>query len=102
MNKTSVISGGGSGVGGAIALKLVRQGWRVAIVGRRAEALQETIRLASPHASRITHHVCDVGDPAAVAAMSREVLAEFPGVELLVNAAGLNVPRRCFSDLRAT
>ena len=65
MNKTAVITGAGSGVGRAIALKLADQGWRVAIVGRRAEALQETIQLAGSHASRITHHVCDVGDAAA-------------------------------------
>jgi NADP-dependent 3-hydroxy acid dehydrogenase YdfG len=76
-------------VGRAIALKLARQYWRVAIVGRRAEALQETIRQAGTHASQITAHVCDVGDP-----MGRQVLAAFGEVNLLVNAAGTNAPRR--------
>ena len=99
MNKTSVITGAGSGVGQALALKLVQQGWRVAIVGRRADALQETIRLAGPHASRLTPHVCDVGDPNAVAAMAGRVLSEFGEVELLVNAAGTNAPRRLLEVL---
>ncbi|MBE0542354.1 MAG: SDR family NAD(P)-dependent oxidoreductase [Verrucomicrobia bacterium] len=96
MNKTAVITGAGSGVGRALALKLASQEWRVAIVGRRAEALAET---AGAHASRITPHVCDVGDPAAVAEMGRRVLAEFGEVEVLVNAAGTNAPRRALEVL---
>lgn len=96
MNKTAVITGAGSGVGRALALKLAAHEWRVAIVGRRAEALAET---AGAHASRITPHVCDVGDPAAVAEMGRRVLAEFGEVEVLVNAAGTNAPRRALEVL---
>ena len=99
MNKTAVITGGGSGVGQAIALKLAQQGWRVAIIGRRAEALQETIALAGTHASQISHHVCDIGAAAAVAAMGKRVLSEFGEVELLVNAAGTNAPRRSLEVL---
>lgn len=96
MNKTAVITGAGSGVGRALALKLASQEWRVAIVGRRAEALAET---AGAQASRITPHVCDVGNPAAVAEMGRRVLAEFGEVEVLVNAAGTNAPRRALEVL---
>jgi NADP-dependent 3-hydroxy acid dehydrogenase YdfG len=99
MNKTAVITGAGSGVGRAIARKLCEQGWRVAIVGRRAETLQETIRLAGPQATRFTYHVCDVGDAAAVAVMGERVLAEFREVEVLVNAAGTNMPRRALEVL---
>ncbi len=99
MNKTAVITGAGSGVGQAIALKLAQQGWRVAIFGRRAEALQETIALAGTNASRITHHACDVGNAAAVAATGKRILAEFGEVELLVNAAGTNAPRRALEVL---
>jgi NADP-dependent 3-hydroxy acid dehydrogenase YdfG len=96
MNKTAVITGAGSGVGRALALKLASQEWRVAIVGRRAEVLAETV---GAHASRITPHVCDVGNPAAVAEMGRRVLAEFGEVEVLVNAAGTNAPRRALEVL---
>ena len=99
MNKTVVITGAGSGVGQSIALKQAQQGWRVAILGRRPEALQETIRLAGVHAPRITHHVCDVSDSTSVAAMAKHVLAEFKGVEVLVNAAGTNAPRRLLDVL---
>ena len=99
MSKNAVITGAGSGVGQSLTLKLAAQGWRVAIVGRRAEALRETIQLASAQGSQITHHICDVGDAAAVAAMGRRVLAEFGDVELLVNAAGTNAPQRSLEVL---
>jgi len=99
MNRTAVITGGGSGVGRAIALKLAQQGWRVAIIGRTLEKLQETIRAARPHESRITNHVCDIGNSDAVAAMGKCVLAEFGDVEVLVNAAGTNVPARSLEVL---
>jgi len=99
MNKTAVITGAGSGVGRAIALKLAGQGWRVAIVGRRAETLQETIQLARTHGPRITHYVCDIGNSPAVAEMGKRVLVELGDVELLVNAAGTNAPRRSLEVL---
>jgi NADP-dependent 3-hydroxy acid dehydrogenase YdfG len=99
MKKTCVITGAGSGVGQALALKLANQGWRVAIIGRRAEALQETIQLAGANASGITHQVCDVGDAAAVAAMGKLVLAELGEVNVLVNAAGTNAPKRALEVL---
>ena len=99
MNKTAVITGGGSGVGQAIALKFAQQGWRVVIIGRRLQALQETIALAGTHAPRITPRVCDIGDATAVASMGKRVLIELGEVELLVNAAGTNAPRRSLEVL---
>ena len=99
MDRTAVVTGAGSGVGQAIALQLARQGWRVAIIGRRATALQETIHLAATDAARITAHVCDVGDAAAVAALGQRVLAESGAVDVLVNAAGTNAPRRALQVL---
>jgi NADP-dependent 3-hydroxy acid dehydrogenase YdfG len=99
MNKTAVITGAGSGVGRAVALKLAQQGWCVGILGRRAEALEETVKLADQKASRITRHVCDVSDSNAVAATSKHILSEFGEVEVLVNAAGTNATRRLLDVL---
>ena len=53
MNQTSVVTGAGSGVGRAVALALAQQGWRVALVGRRAAALAETAQLAGAAAARL-------------------------------------------------
>ncbi len=95
MNKTAVITGAGSGVGAAIALALAKDGWRVALVGRRRESL------AAVAAQALGSLVCpcDIGDAAAVATMGLRVLAEFGTVEVLVNAAGTNTPRRSLEVL---
>src|SRR5678816_2464921 len=101
MNKTCVITGGGSGVGQAIALKLAQQDWRIFILGRRAETLQETVRLAGSHAPRITHHVCDIANADAVATIGKQILGQAGSVTALVNAAGTNAPRRALEVLSA-
>jgi len=99
MSKTAVVTGAGSGVGQSLALKLAQQGWRVALVGRRAGALQDTLKLAGPLAKQFIPCPCDIGDSDAVQAMAKAVLAEFTVVEVLVNAAGTNAPRRALEVL---
>jgi NAD(P)-dependent dehydrogenase (short-subunit alcohol dehydrogenase family) len=99
MSKSAVVTGAGSGVGQAVALALVKQGWRAAIVGRRAETLQETIRLAGADKDRLFPFACDIGRSDAVARLGREVLAKFGSVEALVNAAGTNAPKRALEVL---
>jgi NAD(P)-dependent dehydrogenase (short-subunit alcohol dehydrogenase family) len=95
MPKTAVVTGAGSGVGRATAIALVREGWRVALVGRRESALQETA--ANAPGSLICS--CDIGDSADVISMGSGVLEEFGSVELLVNAAGTNAPNRALEVL---
>jgi len=95
MEKTAVITGAGSGVGAAVALALAKQGWRVALLGRRREPL-DSVAAQIPGALVIP---CDVGNADEVAAMGQRVLAEFGSVEVLVNAAGTNVPKRALEVL---
>ncbi len=95
MNKTAVITGAGTGVGAAVALALAKQGWRVALLGRRREPL-EAVATQAPGALVIP---CDVGNNDDVSAMAKRVLAEFGSVEVLVNAAGTNVPHRALEVL---
>jgi NADP-dependent 3-hydroxy acid dehydrogenase YdfG len=99
MTKTAVVTGGGSGVGRAVALALVQQGWRVAIIGRREDTLRETAARSGPHASRLSPRVCDIGNADAVASMGSHVLATCGEVEVLVNAAGTNAPQRALGVL---
>ena len=94
MNKNAVITGAGSGVGQSVALKLAEQGWRVAILGRRAEALHETVKLAGTLADKFLVCPCDIGDVKAVEAAAKKVFEKFGFVEVLVNAAGTNAPKR--------
>lgn len=96
----AVVTGAGSGVGRATVLKFAAAGWRVALVGRRAEALAETIALAAPdHRAALLALPCDLGQPEAIAALARDVLGRFGRVDVLVNAAGTNIPRRSLAEL---
>jgi len=97
--KTAVITGAGSGVGRATAVALASQGWNVAILGRRENVLLETAGIAGEHGGKVLVCPCDIGDEAAVAAMGKRVLAEFGEVEVLVNAAGTNAPKRALEVL---
>jgi NADP-dependent 3-hydroxy acid dehydrogenase YdfG len=75
-----------------VAIRLAGEGWQVAAVGRRAEALQETAQLAG--LGRV--HACpfDVADAKAAAAVVEALARKFGGVGALVNSAGTNLPRR--------
>ena len=97
--KTAVITGAGSGVGRATAVALAAQGWSVALVGRREDALLETAGLAGEHGVPVLACPCDIGDAAAVAGMGTQVLKEFGEIEVLVNAAGTNAPKRALEVL---
>lgn len=97
--KTAVVTGAGSGVGRAIALRFASEGWRVALVGRRIEPLAETAAAAGADDGRVALFSCDVSVPDSVAAMGAEVLARFGEVDVLVNAAGINVTQRSFHAL---
>jgi NAD(P)-dependent dehydrogenase (short-subunit alcohol dehydrogenase family) len=97
--KTAVITGAGSGVGRATAVALASQGWNVAVVGRREDVLLETAGIAGEHGGKVLVCPCDIGDEAAVATMGKRVLAELGEVEVLVNAAGTNAPKRALEVL---
>ncbi len=99
MNKNAVVTGAGSGVGQAVALALIQEGWRVAIVGRRAETLQDTVDLAGANKAMLLPCPCDIGRSEAVEKLGRDVLAKFGNVQTLVNAAGTNAPRRALEVL---
>lgn len=96
----AVVTGAGSGVGRATALLFARHGWRVTLVGRRSDALAETVGLApESDRPRLAVHPCDLGQPEAIAALARDVLARCGRVDVLVNAAGSNIPQRSLGEL---
>jgi NAD(P)-dependent dehydrogenase (short-subunit alcohol dehydrogenase family) len=98
-NKTAVVTGAGSGVGRAVALALAKRDWRVALLGRRAEMLDETIQKAGDRGALLSAYPCDIGDNKEVELMAKRVLSDFKEVEVLVNAAGTNAPRRSLEVL---
>lgn len=97
---TAVITGAGSGVGRAIALRFASEGWNVALISRHLDPLMETLALADPDArDRLAPFPCDVSEAAEVDAMGSAVLARFGDVDVLVNGAGVNVRLRSFEAL---
>ena len=101
MNKVVVITGGGTGVGRAVALECARQGWTAVITGRRAEPLDDTVEHAHGLTGRVIPHVADVSDEDAVRALADRVAREFGTVGALVNSAGINVAQRELEQLSA-
>jgi NAD(P)-dependent dehydrogenase (short-subunit alcohol dehydrogenase family) len=80
----AVVTGAGSGIGRHVARALLGAGYRVALAGRRAEALRET---ASGHGAALVVPA-DVGSPESVAALFEEIRRTWGRVDLLVNNAG--------------
>jgi len=95
--KSAVVTGAGSGVGQAVAIRLVQAGWKVALIGRRTDALQNTAIKAGTEQCLVCP--CDIGDAGAVEGMARKVKQALGPVTVLVNAAGTNVPQRSLSLL---
>jgi NAD(P)-dependent dehydrogenase (short-subunit alcohol dehydrogenase family) len=81
----ALVTGGGSGIGRAIAVALDEAGWRVTIVGRSIERL-ERVRAERPGLLALA---CDVGDEAAVADAVAEAIDRNGVVAALVNGAGI-------------
>jgi NAD(P)-dependent dehydrogenase (short-subunit alcohol dehydrogenase family) len=97
--KVAVVTGAGSGIGRAVAVALLRDGWAVALAGRRANALDETAALA-PH-TRSLPVPTDVANPDAVRDLFDRTVAAFGRVDLLFNNAGVNAPGVPLEDLTA-
>ncbi len=81
--QTILITGAGSGIGRATAEAFLTEGWTVALMGRRADALEET---AAGRPALILP--CDVGDPDQIDA----AFAQLPRLDVLFNNAGISLP----------
>ena len=90
-NKTALITGGGRGIGKAIAEAFACEGARVAVAARTLEQVQQVAQeLTEKYGVQTVARVCDVSDPASVHEMFEKVRAEFGGeVDILVNNAGV-------------
>jgi NAD(P)-dependent dehydrogenase (short-subunit alcohol dehydrogenase family) len=86
--RIALVTGAGSGIGRACALALLGEGWQVALVGRRAEALQATAAAAGDVGTRALALPCSVADEAQVAALFDSVRQRWGRLDLLFNNAG--------------
>ncbi len=92
--QVAVVTGGGTGIGAATAQAFARAGCRVALVGRRPEPLAEVADAVTGEGGECLVLPADVADPAAAGRVAEQVLERWDRVDVLVNNAGLNVPRR--------
>ena len=90
--KVAIVTGAGSGIGKATALALLKEGYSVALAGRRADALEQVVKDAGAAASRALAVPTDVSDPASVRALFAKTKEKFGRLDLLFNNAGQNAP----------
>lgn len=98
--RTAIVTGAGTGIGRAAALALLKDGWQVALAGRRAEPLTSVVN-ESGAASRAFAVPTDVADPDSVQALFAAVVERFGRVDLLFNNAGTGNPPGPFEDWTA-
>jgi len=96
--RVAIVTGAGSGIGRASSLALLRDGWHVALAGRRAEALEE-VAGASGAGDRALAVPTDITFPESVAALFETVRETWGRLDLLFNNAGLNAPGVLLEDL---
>jgi len=97
--KAAIVTGAGSGIGKAVAVTLLKNGYSVALAGRRADALARAVHEAGDAASRALAVPTDVGDPASVRALFARTKERFGRLDLLFNNAGTNAPGVALEDL---
>jgi NAD(P)-dependent dehydrogenase (short-subunit alcohol dehydrogenase family) len=91
-SKVALVTGAGTGIGRAVALGLLGEGYAVVLAGRRADRLDETRRVAGPHAARALAVPTDVTDADAVRQLFDAVAAAFGRLDVLFNNAGVSAP----------
>jgi len=87
--RSALVTGAGSGIGQAVACGLVKEGYAVALAGRRRAALEATAEEAGGDTLVVP---TDVTDPASVAALFAQVEDRFGRLDLLFNNAGVSAP----------
>ena len=93
------VTGGGTGIGKAGAAALLDDGWTVIISGRRAEVLKSVTDELGSSGKPIEAMALDVSDAAAVQKVADAILAKHGRIDLLVNSAGVNLPKRSWADI---
>ena len=100
--RTVWITGAGSGVGRAVARSAAAHGARVALTGRRAEALAETAALVRSEGGEALELVCDATRPDELSAAYATLRSSWGAPTDLVLSAGLNAPQRYWRDQSMT
>jgi NAD(P)-dependent dehydrogenase (short-subunit alcohol dehydrogenase family) len=98
-NRVAIVTGGGTGIGKAAALALLKDGYRVAIAGRRKEPLEKVVADSGVEAGRALAVPTDVTDPKSVQALFAKTKQAFGRLDVLFNNAGVGAPGIPMEDL---
>ncbi len=100
VGRVAIVTGAGSGVGRAAALALLRDGYSVALAGRRIETLEASIGEAEEHRERAIAVATDVGSPESVGELFARTVDAFGGrLDVVFNNAGSGSPPVNMEDL---
>ena len=98
-SKIAIVTGAGSGVGRAVALGLMKEGYTVVLAGRRKDALEETVKQGAATKAQTLVVPTDVTDPASIKALFAKTKETFGRLDLLFNNAGTGAPAIPLEDL---
>ncbi len=101
MTSIAVVTGAGSGIGRAVSVALLAEGYRVALVGRRREPLEELATEHDPDGESTLVTPADIAHPEQVDDVFAAVLERWGRVDLLVNNAGTTAPPIPLEDVTA-
>lgn len=100
-NKVALITGGGTGIGAAIAVEFGRQGAQVVICGRRKEPLEKIVYEIKKNGGEAIYCIADVSSSDQVQIMAETVMMKFGSIDILVNNAGVYIPHDIASTSEA-
>jgi NAD(P)-dependent dehydrogenase (short-subunit alcohol dehydrogenase family) len=99
-DKVSIVTGGGRGIGLAIALRFAAEGSAVVVSGTSKDALEGAAAEIRDHGGHALSQIADVADESQVRALVETTLSEFGHIDILVNNAGIAGPTALVTDLK--
>uniref|UniRef100_UPI004047FBBE SDR family oxidoreductase n=1 Tax=Limnohabitans sp. TaxID=1907725 RepID=UPI004047FBBE len=99
MSKIALVTGASSGIGKACALALLKEGWQVVLVGRRADALASAVAEAGANTGNAHAIPTDLSKEPEVKALFDQIRSRFGRLDLVFNNAGISLPYTLPGDL---
>ena len=99
LRKVAIVTGAGTGIGRSVAQAFLREGYCVALAGRRAELLEKTVKNAGESGANALVVPADVSDPISVRSLFAKTKEAFGRLDVLFNNAGTGAPAVPLEDL---